>query len=367
MSWKLRYKDKYEPIEQGASLSFGSAVDEGVMTMLKGDPNYMKVFQDRWHTSINMFGKATLIFDNPDIVYSYADFDRYILKPEDETLLNDWINELGIIRDLIKEEVEQEDGTIKVDERIPTAFEVFSSVVKRKKNPYKKFTATELVFFSRASWLSLKRKGEILLEAFKEQMLPKIKKVHASQLKGEIVSDDKQDSITGALDFIVDLEGFDKPVIVDLKTASQPYKQEQIDMTEQLTLYYAMKGKEYNTDLVGYMVLCKNIPKIKDAKCSKCGHARDGKHKKCNNLIDNKRCNGDWTEVIKPAPEVQLMVQSKNQDDVNGLYMDYTNILAAMKQDMVYKNTDKCNNFYGSRCAFYDKCHNNSDKGLRKK
>lgn len=319
------------------------------MALLEGNKDYMKVFYSQWEKSINKFQKVTPVFDNPNIVYSYADFDEHVLDDKNIKKLEEWKKELEI-----KTKV--------------SAVDLYKQIVKKKKNPYKKLTEKEKTYFNRASWLSLKLKGEILIKSFKEQFLPKIKKVHATQLSGSIKSDDGQDSINGVLDCILEVEGYDKPIIIDLKTASQPYKEEQIDLTEQLTLYYGMMGAQYKTDLVGYLVLCKNIPKQKIAFCKSCGHERrTGQLKTCDNEINGKRCKGEWEEKVELKPEVQFMVRKKGDTELFSLYSDYSNIIYAMKNDMVYKNQSKCHNWYGGKCPFFDLCHKGDDSNLLKK
>lgn len=376
MHWHNKYKKKYDPIEQGASLFFGSAVDDAIMAMLENKGDALEIFNTMWKISTNMFGKVTPIFDNPDVVYSHADFDKYVLHDEDKQLLADWIKELKVERNTIDEKNfgDVEEGE-EVTQRLETVDEVYSRIANVKKNPYKKLKKGDLTYFSRASWLSLKRKGEILITSFEEQFLPVITKVHGTQLRAEIKSDDGEDAIGGLLDFVAEIKGYDKPIIIDLKTAARPYTQEQIDRTEQLALYYALKGEEYNTNLVGYVILCKNIPKIKEAFCTSCGHERTGRHKTCDNIVETtvdgevteKRCNGSWDEKVKLAPEVQVLVQEKGQKDKDDLYQDYSNILYSMKKEIVYKNTDKCNQWFGGKCPYYGLCHENNTEGLRQR
>jgi len=92
-----------------------------------------------------------------------------------------------------------------------------------------------------------------------QPILPKIKKVHATQkfynLKDEVTGD----TLMGTLDFVAEIEGYDKPVIIDLKTAARPYTKDNIELSEQLPIYLALSEGKFNTDLVGYVVLIKNI------------------------------------------------------------------------------------------------------------
>jgi len=224
-----------------------------------------------------------------------------------------------------------------------------------------------MTYFNRCSWLSLKRKGHLLIEAFKVQFLPKVKNVLATQERASIKDPNTGDSIQGYIDMVLEIEGYDKPVIFDLKTAARPYTEEQIELGAQLTLYAGMNGGKYNTDLVGYVVLCKNIEKIEDSKCKTCGHTKTGRHKTCDNIINGQRCEGEWLTKKIPKPNVQVLVKQKTQQEINDLFMDVGNILVAMKQEIVYKDISKCNNWFGSKCPYYDACHHNDTSGLKKR
>jgi len=345
-SWKYQHR-LVSPIE-GASLYFGSAVDEAVMGMLEGKTDAVEKFKSRWKNAFQ-WGKTTPVFDNVNITYGYADYDEYVFQPGDEAVLLGWAQNLGL----------SSLGT--------TSTEIYKEIVKIKKNPYKTITADQLKYFSRASWLSLERKGEVLIEAFRTQFLPKVTKVHATQQQGSIKDPNSGDMIQGYIDMVLEIEGYDKPIVFDLKTAANPYKSEQIDHSDQLTLYAAMKGQEYNTDLVGYVVLCKNIPKDSTGVCTSCGYTKNSSHRSCNNEIAGKRCNGAWNEQKDLAPEVQVLVRQKSAAEIHSCLSDFENIMFAMKKNVVFKNTDNCTNWYGGMCPYYSACYKGDTSGLKEK
>lgn len=347
--WAWKYIHKLQSPVEGASLYFGSAVDDAVMAMLKGQTDYINLFKNKWYATTDFKNNPIPVFDNPNITYSYNDFDPYVLKDKDHEQLIDWAMELGV-------EALGADGV-----------EIYKAIAKLKKNPYKHATTNQLGYFNRASWLSMKRKGEVLITSFKEQFYPKITKVHATQIPGFIKDENTGDMIQGFLDMIVEVEGYDKPIIIDLKTSANPYTEAQLDHSDQLTLYAAMKGKEYNTDLVGYVVLCKNIPKVSNATCVDCGHTKTGRHKTCDNVINDARCSGEWAESKKLAPEVQVLIQKKGQQEINNMLLDIGNIVHAMKEGIIYKNTDHCKNWYGGVCPYFNACHKNDLTGLTKR
>lgn len=352
-AWHWNYVEKLVSPEQGASLFFGSAVDNAVMKMLEGK-DYLTGYEKDMVRQFN-FGKDKVIFDNPDIGYSPKDFDPFILEQADYDQMLPWAVQAGFCSagDAIDNE---------------QLIEFYKTCAKAKKNPYKKIKAAHLLYFNRCSWVSLRRKGLVLLEAFKTQFLPKVTKVLATQKRADIKDEATGDSIMGFIDMVLEIEGYDKPIIFDLKTAANPYTQDKIDLTTQLTLYAGMKGGEYNTNLVGYVVLCKNIQYDTVSTCVKCGNIRDGRHKTCNATDSNgNRCEGEWDTKVKAKPEVQVLVQEKSQEEIESLFSDIGNILLAMKNGVVYKNTEACANWFGSKCPYYNACHNNDTTGLVKK
>lgn len=344
--WHMNYIEKWEGSIEGASLYYGSAMDAAVTAMLEKKTDWLDIFYDKWNRAYS-FGTATQVFDNPNIVFSNKDFDEYVLEPADMAILQGWAAKLGVTSDPV---------------------DLYKDISSRKKNPYKTVSTDELQYFNRASWLSMKKKGKLLLEAFHTDFYPKIKKVVSTQQRGSITDNNTGDSIVGYIDMVLEIDGYSKPIIFDLKTAAQPYKQEDIDLTQQLTLYSAMKGADYNTNLVGYVVLCKNIPKEDVSFCSKCNYKKNGRHKTCDNILtDGSRCNGSWVDTKICKPEIQVLVQEKSQTQIDDLLLDIGNIILAMKNNVVYKNTSKCNNWYGSRCAFYDACYSGDTSKLKRK
>jgi hypothetical protein len=344
--WQAQYKEKWFSLNEGAALYFGSAIDHAVTELLKSNAvDFVKLFKEKWFSTIKD-KQVFQIFDNDNLVYSNSDFDEDVLTNSDQVTMLGWSNELHLFgHDPIR---------------------IFKEIQAKKRNPYKHPTKEELKYFNRVSWLCLEQKGILLLNAFNTQFVPKIEKVIDTQKYVRL--EDGLDSITGVIDMVLQIEGYKDPVIFDLKTAAQPYKASDLEMSQQLTLYAAMKAKEYNTQNVGYVVLCKNIPKVITNTCLSCGHVAASRHQTCNALTSTgSRCNGAWKEVKVLKPEVQVMVGVKTENDQLTLLTDYANIIEAMRNNIIYKNSSKCLNWWGSRCIFFDKCWNGSTEGLVKR
>lgn len=323
------------------------------MHLLEGktDCSFTDVFNSMWMQQKDRKKNDVILWDNENIIFGHADFDKDILDQQDLVDLKNQISDL------------------KLEYLGNDPLEVYKTVAKIKKNPYKRLKPAELKFFNRASWISMRRKGLILLDSFYKQFYPKIEKVIATQKFVLLKDEATGDIIQGVIDMVLKLYGHDDPIVFDLKTASRPYTQEQIDHSDQLTLYIAMEGWKHKTDKVGYIVLSKNINKERVSHCKKCGYQKDGRHKKCDNIVgpDNVRCNGEWEEKIVIAPKVQVLIEKKTDDQVNRVLDDQANIIVAMKNNIVFKNTSKCLNWYGNKCPYYDLCHKGDMSGLTKK
>lgn len=266
---------------------------------------------------------------------------------------------------------------------VPDWDAAYAECAKAKRNKYKRIPAKQLTFFNRMSWLSMYYKGMLLIEAFHTQFFPKIETVLAVQKHGFLKDEETGDSITGYIDMILKLKNIERPIIFDLKTAARPYTDDQIEHSEQLTIYLAMEGQRFNTDQVGYVVLSKAINKETEAFCNSCGHKRDGRHKTCNNEVTHTkelspediaagiiaksttgRCTGSWNETVVLKPQVQVLIRGKNDKQIEDVLESQSNIIVGMKNRVVYRNTSKCENWYGNRCPFFDLCHKGSDPKL---
>jgi len=346
--WFLKYKEKWDSPVLKASLFYGNAVEAGIIALLENNPAYLTVAHENW-ISQTKYNHVTLIQDNDNIAYAHADFDEHVLTPTDKDLLKSYINSLEL--NFLGEDPVQ----------------VYKEVSKIKKNPYKNTTDNMMKYFNKCSWLSLYRKLDILVETFKQQVLPRIKKVHAVQKESSLESADGKFKVKGFIDFIFDFEGYDKPIIFDLKTSAGEYSLDKIELSEQLAIYLGMEGFNYNTNLAGYIVLNKNIAKEVVSYCKKCGTKKEGRHKTCNMLQEGKRCNGEWEDKIELKPEAQVLVASKTDFQIDSMLEDYSHVLKAMKEGIVYKNINNCTNWFGGPCPYLNKCFKDSTEGLVKK
>jgi len=192
-------------MEQGSALAFGAAVDAGLNSLLSDMRDGREVSIDRAKAMFDTeFGR----FKATEIKYSKSDNDTDILTSED-------LNFLAAHPD------------------IPTAN------------------------------LCLIRKGHLILEAYKEQVMPKLEKVilvqHSISLPNEM-----GDSLIGVVDLVAQIDG--KIYILDNKTSSIKYDEDAANVSQQLATYYEALKTEYDISGVGFIVMPKQIRKRKEPK-----------------------------------------------------------------------------------------------------
>lgn len=112
-------------------------------------------------------------------------------------------------------------------------------------------------------WKSLECKGHMILEAYVEQVLPKIERVilvqHEVSLTNEL-----GDSLIGVVDLVAQIDG--KVYILDNKTSSIKYSEDAAAISQQLGTYFEALKYDYKLDGVGFIVIPKNIRKKKEPR-----------------------------------------------------------------------------------------------------
>ena len=326
----LKYDQHVRPLEEGASLFFGGCIDNALGFLLNckkegkediGLTSFKELFlvdKDRgWNNA----------FDSSKHRYSRADYDDDVLwLADDKALLKKWEEELKV--------------------------KTFDVLKDEKQKKYKVFSGNKLTFFNRICWLSLKRKGQLMLDAFAKEILPKIKKVIAVQhaIVGEIgdIAEAK-----GYIDLICEYEGYDKPIIFDIKTSGMVYEDDSIHFSHQLQTYLAVVGPDLETDFAGYIVLLKFMKKKE--VCSSCGGIKTTRHRTCNAETATKgRCNGKWSTIPEGHTQVQVKEISKEvqAEALQGL----ANIAVTINNGLIWKDLGSCKGKYGL-CDMFFLCH----------
>jgi hypothetical protein len=169
------------------------------------------------------------------------------------------------------------------------------------------------------NFISLKRKGHKLLDAYLNNIFPRIKNVISVQGEVTIVGYDDngeatEDSIYGKLDLIAMIEHDDGTVVkalLDNKTTSEPYAKNSVLTKDQLALYAAGFS---DIEWFGYLTL-------------------------------NKK-NFKTQIILDKIPE-----EKKEQ-----VLTKFVDTLDKIKCNVFDKNTKSCYAF-GRRCEFHSHCH----------
>ena len=313
---------------QSSAFGFGSAFESGAEHMLKGGTyeEAVKIFETEWHTRPeNRWEGAKQLFDSEDVFFYQSDYDKYLIE-EDMRQIEDWYSEL------YGKNPTQEIFTI-----IDNLFELMDA---------KKLTKVDTRFIHRVMWLCCNKRGPVMLKAFEREILPEIEEVIGSQIPID-VTNDENDQVTGYIDFIVRIKGIKGKVIMDLKSAGRPYEEHDLDTSDQLGIYAVAE----NINNIGYWVVLKKMSY--NVFCGKCGHKRENsKLKNCASCKDGKYSKRE------PYTGAQIMIKTLSEDFIEHIKSDYSEVLLAIKNEVVWKNNKSCFN-YGTKCEFYDHCWKN--------
>lgn len=343
-AYKLHYKDRIRPFVTSGALLFGSSLDNALNVLLRGETGAEKMFEQSFRfNKINEVN--TYVPTSENVVYSNSDFDVDLLVEDDYKELASQLEKKPL-------------------QGFTDHMEAYNRLRDVKKRIGWNYVGSrEKAYYNLLNWLSLRRKGLLMLEAYREKVLPKLEKVHSIQ---EYVSLDNTagDKITGYVDLIADVKGIGT-CILDNKTSSMEYEEDSVLTSPQLSLYVHILEEKYKTRKAGYIVLNKNVIKNRKKICSKCGYDGSGaRHKTCNVDIEGKRCNGSWNETIDPQIHVQFITDEIPETTEAIVMENFDTINTSIKNEVYPRNLNSCLNTFGSKCVYYSKCYKGSMEGL---
>jgi hypothetical protein len=301
--YKLHYRDRLRSQTTSAALLYGSALDAGLNELLtsRSLDQAKFAFDHAWqHQDIN--GVRTYLPTSLNVKYSKKDLDLELITEEDAPLSTDNL-----------------------------------------------------------SWLSLRYKGHLALTAYFSKVLPQITSVLSVQ-KPFTMENGDGDSITGFIDAIVQIG--DKKYLVDHKSSSVTYESDSAGKSQQLVTYYYSEKDEYKLDGVGFIVMYKTIEKNRKKICSVCQF--DGsstKHKLCNNLVAEKRCNGEYIETISPECKIDIILNKVETTEEDNIINTFDTAVLDIKAERFEQNREACIDKFG-KCQFYAYCHYGNEEGL---
>lgn len=307
---------------------FGIAIDGAAEVYLQTkDKNACRdKFKELW-TRQTQDDKTIEIYNNPDIQYAPADIDVELLTESDHK---------SILED--------------------SPFETISDAIKAGQT-------------HRIAYWTLYRKGMLMLKAFTAWVDENVAEVLGTQVKIEL-EDEEGNKVPGLADFVMKVHGYDKPILVDLKSSVKYYDRNSVKESEQLALYYFYLKQTSFPDMerAAYLVLNKQIKKNRTKTCKKCGHVTTGREATCAQGGKGKsRCNGEFSVDISPEAVVQYIHDEIPEEFIQDTINKFNISVEGIKAERFDHCWDKCDNYYGRRCPFYDFCRTGSMQGLFKK
>lgn len=337
MKYKYSYIDRIREKTKSGALLFGTAIDKAIEACLKNtESDEFKVFDDTF-TRQEINKNVVYIPDSLLVVYAASDFDADLLQEEDVKFLSAKLTEL------LPEMAEQ---------GIEAAFKHCATA--KKQRAFRHFKETEHKFLNLCNWMSMRRKGHIMLKAHRERVLPNITKVVGTQVKVEL--DNGHDSLVGYADLVAHWMGDDQPTVFDYKTSSIEYEADSVLTSPQLTIYSHALGVKK----AGYIVFRKGILKNKIKTCSVCGADGTGSRaKSCTSESSGKRCGGPWSETIKPEVDIQIITDLIPEQTENIVLENVDVVNKAIHSGVFTRNFSACKQGYGD-CPYIKLCFKNS-------
>ncbi len=340
--YKLHYLDKIRPTGTTSALLFGSALDKACESyLLNGNTELARsMFHNTWNEQ-EIDGVLTELNTCLKIEYhSTNDFDHELLVQSDnESILKD------------------------------TSFISVSDLVSVLSDPDLATSEEEKARLAYAKWISLYRKGKLMLSAFISWVDENVEEVLGAQIPIEL-EDEDGNKVTGFADFVIKVKGYDKPIVVDLKTAARPYMRDSVLESEQLALYflYLREAKFSDMERAAYLVLSKQIKKNRTKTCRTCNTVTTGREKTCAEGGKGKgRCNGEFDEVIDPECSVQYIHDEPQEQLISNTLDKFNNAVVSINAGVFEKNLEGCAKYYGRECPYKKYCETGCMDGLIKK
>lgn len=332
-SYDYHYNQRIRPKDTPSSLVFGIALDNAVNLLLDTHPKEVSDDKLRKLIHVEMFNNKL-----GSMKPSRKDYDSdliAIMDKDDQQFLFKKV-------DAIKGEIKS------FDDAISFFFDLQDD---------DKLKLSQKVVLDTVCRYCLIQKAFFLVKAYQRDVLPKIKKVISSQerLKNGVIDAEIQfiDNVTR---------------IVDNKTSTGLYADDQIDFSMQLTMYARAKKVED----VAYIIMNKTLVKDRIKTCKKCGVINKSTHQSCNEMIDMKdgkkpqRCHGEFDIVINIKGETQVIFGKITKKMKRVAAETVKSVKKAIKACIFPCNFDQCNNQFGKACDYRDLKWKGSMKGLKK-
>ena len=360
--WYNHYIEKLRDKQIGSPLFLGSAIDEALNALLlkKMKPENMteedkeflgkcplELFDEKF--SLVNYNKEDLdMVANLKARYSVADFDADLLQEDDIEDMGEFLKENGY-------------------EEVQDPILIMLNIKKYIKNHgYIELDDLDQTYYAYCNWLSLRRKGHMMIETYEKELMPLIYEVVSIQKKIELPNGEG-DTIIGYIDFeaILFSDEIDEHgrvpdnfvTVCDNKTSSIKYKENSVKESQQLTIY--CEAQELQN--AAYFVLNKKVRKTKEKTCKKCGKVTTRAVKKCAEGGTGKnRCNGDFDLKIISSIDTQVIKDEIDEEFTELTFDVIQDILGDIREE-AYEKVEQNNCFlWGRKCLFHERCWKDS-------
>jgi len=338
LEYKLHYIEKLRPIQFGSALMFGKAIDKACENyILEREPLRAREIFKRTMRIQEINGEEIELTNTTKITYLSSDFDAELLRESDNEFL-------------IK-------GSV---------FNTPKEAYQHLEDENKRITEEDKIRWNYLNWISLFRKGTLLVNAFMDFVDEKIEEVYATQPEIEL-EDEHGNKIIGNADFIVKLRDHSYPVVLDLKTSGRYYDRNSVIESKQLALYLTYFREHYpGMKKAGFVVLSKQIKKNRQKICKTCNHDGSGKtFKTCSNIVEGVRCNGEFDVKIFPEAKVQFVLDTVPESMVESVIAGMNSTQEKILAGEFKENRENCIRYNGKvKCPYYNLCHHGSMEDL---
>ncbi len=233
--------------------------------------------------------------------------------------------------------------------------------------PYNQLSGGQRIVLSGACYEVLKVKAFLMLDAYKQQVLPYLTDVQDVQ-KVYNWTDSQGNSFIAIADFRAKFKGMS--CMSDNKTSSNPYRdydEKSAEKSIQLITYCSQSKDE----TAAFFVMSKQIKKNRVKTCQKCGHIASSSHKTCPAEVDKVRCDGEWSHTIRPEAEIIIRTGAISEIEKQFTQKALTETANAIKAGIFPHNLEACQPvMYGTKevkCPYYDFCRTGCMDGLKTK
>jgi hypothetical protein len=322
--YKLHYIERLRSIHIGSALFFGSAFDEALNSLLLTKKKVLTE-EEKELVKINAFD----LFDEKFTSMEY-NYEQMELKKSDKTQYFASDYDFGVLLEEDGPDICSYAKTLEMGlEKLSDVKEFMDECKEMRKNK-KELDSKEFLLYNYICWVSLRRKGHLMIEEYRNQILPQIEEVFEIQSPVSLL--DNGDEFRGFIDFVASFS--DEPnvkYVIDNKTSSRKYPDNAVLESDQLAAY-----SEYaQIKDCAYIVVEKGIRKREPRLRSQ--------------ILRDKIPQENVDKVFDKISDVFYNIQDE-------------------KFEKVFEQEGKDKNdcfHYGRKCPYYDYCRTEDLKGLK--